>query len=131
MKTALIIAALIAAFASASVFAQSLTTITSSSVNAEPPQGATIQHVFTRPHGWAGIVIAEQIAELQQCRGSGVLYGAFLGNSKILWVSTADAAGKQLYNSLLAAFYAAKKLSQVIFNVQSSECYLALIRVGP
>ena len=128
MKTALIpVAALIAVVASASVFAQGVT-------NIEPAAGATIQQVYTRSDGYGGVILAESYSEMSQCAGTGnPAYGSFLGSSKILWFDLSRSTGKQLQSATLAAFYAGKKLAQVVFFMPYGPgfCELYSIRVGP
>ena len=128
MKTTFIsAAAFIAVLASASVLAQGVT-------NIEPAAGATIQQVYTRSDGYGGIILAESFSEMSQCAGTGnPAYGSFLGSSKILWFDLNRATGKQLQSAVLAAFYAGKKLAQVVFFLPYGPgfCELYSIRVGP
>ena len=129
MKTALIsVAALIAVLASASGLAQGVT-------NIEPAAGATIQQVYMRSDGYGGVILAESYPEISsQCAGTGnPAYGSFLGSSKILWFDLSRATGKQLQSAVLAAFYAGKKLAQVVFFLPYGPgfCELYSIRVGP
>ena len=128
MKTALIFAAaLIAVVASASGLAQSI-------INIEPVAGATIQQVYTRSDGYGGIILAESYDQMMPCAGTGnPAYGSFLGSSKILWFDLSRSTGKQLQSATLAAFYAGKKLAQVVFFMPFGPgyCELYSIRVGP
>jgi hypothetical protein len=119
--------ALVAALGSAFGHAQSV-------VNVEPVNGLTIQHVYVRSDGWAGLIVAEQPSEFQHCGGTtNPAFGSTLTSSKILWMDMGTASGKQLYNSVLAAYYAAKKLEQVVVVVPATfgDCSLFSVRVGP
>jgi len=120
-------AALIAVLASASGLAQGI-------INIEPAAGATLQHVYSRSDGYGGIILAESYDQLLPCAGtSNAANGPLLGSSKILWIDLSRPTGKQLQSAALAAFYAGKKLAQVVFFMPSGPgyCELFSIRVGP